>query len=55
MKLSVMAIAFCLKNPNVTSVILGATKEQQLLENLEAMDQMHKLTDDVLAEIRTIC
>src|SRR5690606_11269876 len=54
MKLSVMAIAFCLKNPNVTSVILGATKEQQLLENLEAMDQMHKLTDDVLAEIRTI-
>jgi len=55
MKLSVMAIAFCLKNPNVTSVILGATKEQQLLENLEAMDQMHKLTDDVLAEIRIIC
>lgn len=54
MKLSVMAIAFCLKNPNVTSVILGATKEQQLLENLEAMDQMHKLTDDVLAEIRII-
>ena len=33
-----LAIAWCLRNPNVSSVLLGATKVEQLLQNLEALD-----------------
>jgi len=33
-----LAIAWCLRNPNVSSVLLGATRVEQLLQNLEALD-----------------
>ena len=33
-----LAIAWCLRNPNVSSVLLGATRVDQLLQNLEALD-----------------
>lgn len=49
-----LSIAWCIKNPNVTSVILGATKKQQLLENLKAVDIVEKLTADVLEKIGKI-
>ena len=38
-----MALAWCLKNPNVSSVILGATKPEQLRENLGALEAVSKL------------
>ncbi len=49
--LATLAIAWCLANPNVSTVILGATKESQLKENLEALDVLPKLTPEVLARI----
>jgi voltage-dependent potassium channel beta subunit len=42
--LATLSIAWCISNPNVTTAILGATKEAQLLENLKALDIYPKLT-----------
>lgn len=50
--LSQLAIAWCLKNPNVSSVITGATSTAQLLENLGAIDVKPKLTADVMERIK---
>lgn len=52
--LPLLAIAWCLKNPNVSTVILGATKEQQLIENLKALQVEPMLTEDVMQEIESI-
>ena len=52
--LATLAIAWCIRNPNVTTAILGATKEQQLTENLKALDIYPLLTDDIMAEIDDI-
>lgn len=52
--LAAMAIAWTIKNPNVTSAIVGATKKEQLLENFKALEVLPKLTPQVLAEIENI-
>lgn len=52
--LPVMSIAWCLKNPNVSTAILGATKKHQLTENLKALDALPKLTDEVMEKIEKI-
>src|SRR5207253_11421704 len=49
-----LSIAWCIRNPNVTTAILGATNKDQLLENLKAGDAMQKLTDDVMKQIDDI-
>ncbi len=49
-----LSIAWCIKNPHVTTAILGATRKEQLLENLKAIEIMDKLTPDVLEEIENI-
>jgi len=49
-----LAIAWCLKNPHVTTAILGATKESQLKQNLSAIDVMDKLTPEVMEKIEKI-
>jgi len=46
-----LSIAWCLKNPNVSSVILGATKTDQLEENLKSLDVLPLLTEEVMANI----
>ncbi|HEY0794134.1 MAG TPA: aldo/keto reductase [Chthoniobacterales bacterium] len=48
---SVLAVAWCLKNPHVSTVILGASKEHQLEENLKASEAALKLTPEVLQTI----
>ena len=48
-----LAIAWCLLNPNVSTVILGASKLRQLEENLGALEVLPKLTDDVTERIIT--
>ncbi|ABR30025.1 alcohol dehydrogenase [Thermosipho melanesiensis] len=53
-KLSQLAIAWCLLNPNVSSVILGVSKMEQLHENLNALKVKEKITDDMEKEIRKI-
>jgi voltage-dependent potassium channel beta subunit len=52
--LAALAIAWCIKNPNVTTAILGATKKEQLTENLKALDIYHKLSAELMQEIETI-
>jgi len=47
-------VAWCLKNPNVSTVILGATKTEQLEETLKSTEILHKLTPDVMEHIETI-
>jgi voltage-dependent potassium channel beta subunit len=46
-----LAIAWCLKNNHVSTVILGASKVKQLEENLEAVNVLPLLTNDVLNQI----
>ncbi len=49
-----MAIAWCIKNPNVSTAILGATKKQQLLDNLKSLEVLPLLTDEVMEKIEKI-
>ena len=49
-----LALAWCLKNKNVSTVITGASKVEQLKDNLQALEVIEKLNDDVLLEIDTI-
>lgn len=49
-----LSIAWCIKNPNVSTAILGATKKQQLLDNLKALDAAALLTPEVMEKIETI-
>lgn len=49
-----LSIAWCIKNPHVTTAILGATKKQQLLENLKALEVLEKLTPDIMEKIEKI-
>lgn len=52
--LAEMSIAWCIKNPNVTTAILGATKKEQLLQNLKATEAVSKLDDAVIQRIEDI-
>lgn len=52
--LPLLGIAWCLKNPNVSSVILGASKTSQLKENLNALDVVPKLTSEIMNKIDDI-
>lgn len=49
-----MSLAWCLKNPNVSTVILGASKLSQLEENLQCLPVKDLLTQDVMNEIEVI-
>lgn len=49
--LSQLSLAWCLKNPNVSTVILGASKVEQLQENLKADKFVSKLTPKVMEKI----
>ncbi len=46
-----LAIAWCLKNPNVSTVILGASRTSQLEENLGALEVLPMLTDEVMENL----
>src|SRR5579883_36936 len=52
--LAQLSIAWCLKNPHVSSVITGATKIEQLKENLGAIEIKSRLTPDIMKKINTI-
>ncbi len=52
--LAQLAIAWCAANPNVSSVITGASRVEQVHENLAALDLLAHLTPDVLAEMREV-
>jgi len=49
--LSQLSIAWILKNPNVSSIITGATRVEQLQENLKAIEVAPKITSEIMARI----
>jgi voltage-dependent potassium channel beta subunit len=49
--LAQLAIAWCARNPHVSSVITGASKVAQVRENMAALDVVPLLTDEVMARI----
>ncbi|WP_026750434.1 aldo/keto reductase [Sediminibacterium sp. C3] len=52
--LPALSIAWCIKNPNVTTAILGATRKEQLLDNLTALQAVELLNTEVLQKIESI-
>lgn len=52
--LAPLAIAWTIKNLNVTTAILGATKKEQLTENLKALEVVNVLTPDIMEHIEKI-
>ncbi len=49
-----MSLLWCLNNPNVSTVILGASRESQLKDNLSALDHRDKMTPDLIDRIEQI-
>lgn len=49
-----LALAWCLKNPNVSTVITGASRVSQVEENFDALDLVPQLTDDVMEKIEAV-
>ena len=49
-----LALAWCLKNPNVSSVITGASRPSQVIENMNALEVVPNLGTDVMSKIDAI-
>ena len=49
-----LALAWALKNKNVSTVITGASRVEQVHQNMKAMDVVEKLTEDVMQQIETV-
>jgi len=49
-----LGICWCLKNPDVSTVILGASKEEQLIQTLKSKDYLHLLSDEIMNKIELI-
>lgn len=52
--LAALSIAWTIKNPNVSTAILGATKKEQLTENLKALEALPLLSTEVIGKIEGI-
>ncbi|KAF2103725.1 Aldo/keto reductase [Rhizodiscina lignyota] len=51
---SQLSLAWCVANPNVSTVILGATKVEQIHDNCKALELIPKLTPEVMEEIEGV-
>jgi voltage-dependent potassium channel beta subunit len=49
-----LALAWCLLNPHVSTVITGASRADQVVENMKAIDVVPKLTPDVVKRIEAV-
>ncbi len=49
-----LALAWCLKNPHVSTVITGASKAEQVHENMKALDVVASLTPEVMERIEAV-
>ncbi|MDO7610069.1 MAG: aldo/keto reductase [Crocinitomicaceae bacterium] len=54
MSLPVMSLAWCLKNENISTVILGASKMSQLKENIKSIDVLGQMDESVMERIEKI-
>jgi aryl-alcohol dehydrogenase-like predicted oxidoreductase len=51
---AVLAMAFALSNPRVATILTGATRPEQIEQNLRALDVLEALSEDDLAALRAI-
>ncbi|KAG9074465.1 hypothetical protein FS749_013976 [Ceratobasidium sp. UAMH 11750] len=51
---SALALAWAASHPNASTVILGATKPEQIIDNLKALDVIKKITPEVREKINKI-
>ena len=49
-----LALAWCIKNPNMSTAIMGASKVSQLEDNLKSVDVVDQLTEEVMEKIEGI-
>ncbi len=49
-----MALAWTLKNPNVSTVITGASRVEQVVENMQSLAVVEQLTADIMEKIETV-
>jgi voltage-dependent potassium channel beta subunit len=49
-----LALAWCLKNPRVSTVITGASRPAQVTENMKALDVLARITPEVMARIEAV-
>jgi aryl-alcohol dehydrogenase-like predicted oxidoreductase len=49
-----MSLAWCLKNPHVSTVITGASRPEQVRENMQALGVVGKLEPEIMARIDSI-
>ncbi len=49
-----LALAWCIKNPNVSTIITGASRVSQVEENMQALEVVPQLTDDVMEKIEAV-
>ena len=49
-----LAIAWCLNNPHVSSVITGASRKSQVTENMQALEVANRLSPEILEKIESI-
>lgn len=54
MPMAGLALAWCLKNPHVSTVITGASRVEQVYENMKALDYVSRLSDDVMQKIEEV-
>ena len=52
---SQLAIAWCARNPRVSTVITGASRPEQVKENMLAMELVPRLTAEILARMDAAC
>jgi len=50
-----LSLAWCLRNPRVSTVITGASRPAQVVENMQALDILPRLTDEVVARMDAAC
>ena len=49
-----LSLCWCLKNKNVSTVILGASKEEQLTQNIKSLEYMDLIDDSVINQVKAI-
>ena len=49
-----LALAWCLKNPNVSTILMGATTPSQIKDNMGCIDVAKRLTDEDMSELDEI-
>lgn len=54
LSLTHLALLWCLRNPRVSTVILGASRVSQLRDNLSALEHRDRLTDDVVEAVEAV-